>query len=57
MLVSYLRLPRGLSKFEKMADDFNNASRFHRFTIPPPQLDSPGPYLFHGASEQNQFSQ
>ena len=34
-----------------MSDDFYNASRFYRFTIPPLQLDSPiprpGPYLFH----------
>ena len=41
-----------------MSDDFNSASRFYRFTIPPPQLDSPiprpGPYLFHGAGVQNQ---
>ena len=41
-----------------MSDDIKNASRFYRFTIPPPQLDSPiprpGPYLFHGAGVQNQ---
>ena len=44
-----------------MADDLNDASRFYRFILPPPQLDSPvprpGPYLFHGAGVQNQFSQ
>ena len=42
-----------------MAEDFNSASRFYRFTIPPLQLDSPvprpGPYLFHGAGVHNQF--
>ena len=42
-------------------DDFNDASRFYRFTIPPPKLDSPvpqpGPYLFHCAGVKNQFNQ
>ena len=62
------RVPNTLAKFaswfikvRKMADDFNNAFRFYRFTIPSPQLDSPvprpRPYLFHGSSVRNQFSQ
>ena len=61
-------VPNNLAKFaswfikvRKMADDFNNAFRFYRFTIPSPQLDSPvprpRPYLFHGSSVRNQFSQ
>ena len=61
------RVPNNLAKFaswfikvRKMADDFNNAFRFYRFTIPSPQLDSPvprsRPYLFHGTSVRNQFS-
>ena len=37
-----------------MADDFNNASRFYRFTIPTHRR---GPHLFHDTGVQNQFSQ
>ena len=44
-----------------MADDFNPAPRFYRFTIPPAQIDCPvprpGPYLFQSAGVQHQFNQ
>ena len=44
-----------------MADDFNPAPRFYRFTIPPAQIDCPvprpGPYLFQRVGVKHQFNQ
>ena len=54
LLSSVAQFASWFIKVRKMADDFNNASRFYRFTIPTHRR---GPHLFHDTGVQNQFSQ